>query len=44
MASHFTAANGAGTKSESTASGNGTESEIPTATPEPSGSSTAKPD
>lgn len=42
MASHFTTANGA--SAEVSASGNGAESEAPSATPEPTGSTTAKPD
>jgi hypothetical protein len=47
MASHFTTANGAGAKPEDVTSGNGAESTVPAATPatpEPSGSTTAKPD
>ncbi len=43
MASHFTTANGAA-KTEDITSGNGAESTVPAATPEPTGSSTAKPD
>jgi cell division protease FtsH len=45
MASHFTTSNGAGVASaEASPSGNGAESEVPSATPEPTGSTTAKPD
>jgi len=43
MASHFTSVNGAATTPESGASGNGAESDVPVAEPEPTGS-TAKPD
>jgi hypothetical protein len=46
MASHFTTSNGAATAPESGASGNGAESDVPVpvAEPEPTGSTTAKPD